>query len=125
MLKYILYKTLPLLVVGLTLMSCKTQQPPATNSADQYFTVSLYSPGDGIDQEARKIILSTIDAYTKKGHEITHTAVPWGKEGEVDYCFSLQKLKPSVYQEFFQELSTLLKDRQVHIKEKVPCRSNY
>jgi hypothetical protein len=109
----------------LALFSCKTAQLPTTNNSDQYFTVSLYSPGDGIDQEAKRIVLNTVEVYTKKGYTISYTSVPWGKEGEVDYCFALQKLDTKVYQQFFNELSTLLKDRRVHITEKATCRSNY
>ncbi len=104
---------------------CKITKPANTNNADQYFTVSLYSIGTGIDQLAKNVVVNTIDKYTQKGYVISYSAVPWGREGEVDYCFELQKLDGKVYTSFFDEISALLKDKQVHIKEKVPCRSNY
>lgn len=106
------------------LFSCKTTQKNIINNTEQYFTISFYSPGSGIDKDAKGMVDNTIQTYTKKGYTITYSAVPWGREGEVDYCFALQKLKPEVYKEFVNELSTLLKDKMVHINEKSPCRNN-
>ena len=116
------YKLYALLLGVLWLGSCKTVQLQGT--ADQYFTVSLYSKGTGIEQEAKNVVTNTIEKYTKKGYDISYTSVSWGREGEVDFCFQLQKLEPKVYHAFLDELTRLLKDKQVYINEKVPCRES-
>lgn len=109
------------LFILVAVLGCKTAQINEHN--DQYFTISLYSKGEGIDHEAKNMVDNTIAIYHKKGHEINYTATHWGREGEIDYCFNLQNLDPSVYKSFWIELNNLLKDRQVHVKEKIPCKS--
>lgn len=123
--KFTRYKLVLLLTAIAFAGSCKTVQQPNTSNADQYFTVSLYSTGTGIEMGTKNIIAETIKSYQKKGYEINYSATPWGREGEVDYCFELQKLDNKVYEAFFNELSTLLKDKQVHIKEKAICKTKY
>lgn len=123
--KYISCKLIVIIAVTLFLLTCKTQKQHTTVNPDQYFTISFYSPGTGIDRDAKGQVDNIIQNYIKKNYEITYSAVPWGREGEVDYCFTLQKLKPKVYKEFFNEIRILLKDKMVHIKEQSPCRSNY
>lgn len=125
MLISIRYKLLLILGCFVIVVGCKTTQPQNTLHADQYFTVSLYSTGTGVQPGTKNIVAETIKSYQKKGYEIIYSATPWGREGEVDYCFELQKLDPKVYKSFFTELSTLLKDKQVHIKEKAICKTKY
>lgn len=115
------YNCLIIFLLGFSLLSCKIQKQPDFNNPDQYFKVSMYSIGTGIDHEAENAVVNTIDKYTKKGHYIGYARVQWGREGETDYCFTLQKLDPTVYKEFLGELSSLLKNKQVHITEKDPC----
>lgn len=103
---------------------CKVAKPANGDHPEQYFTVSLYSPGSGIDHEAHNIVINTIKKYSDKGIKIDYQEVHWGKEGEIDYCFGLQGLDPSSYKTFHDELTGLLKGRMVNILEQKPCRNS-
>lgn len=118
---YIPYKFV--LIALLFILSCKTSQPTSSTQANQFFTVSLYSPGSGIDHEAHNIVVNTIQKFKNKGLKIDYDEVRWGKEGEIDYCFNLQTLSPQDYHQFHDELTGLLKGRMVNILEQKPCRN--
>lgn len=122
MVRSIRYNIIPFLILIGILASCKVKQPQILDHPEQYFTVSFYSPGDGIDHEAENMLLNTIDKYTKQGHSIGFTVVHWGKEGERDYCFALQKLMPEVYNTFLKEINTQLSGRKAHINEQKACK---
>ncbi len=109
------------LIVILILSNCKTAQI-SNKYPDQYFTISFYSIGTGIDQGAKNLVDNTINSYKKKGHPIICTTSQWGREGEIDYCFTLQNLAPEIYKTLGNELSTQLNGKQVHIKEKTECK---
>jgi hypothetical protein len=117
--KFIRYNIV--VVVLLLVISCKTTQATSTENPDQYFKVSLYSIGTGIDHEAEAIVINTIDKYKKKGFDISYTTSSWGREGEKDYCIQAEKLKPEAYKQLFDEISTLLKDKQAHVNKKQEC----
>lgn len=112
-----------ILIVLLSIFGCKVAKPNTGNIPEQFFTVSLYSPGSGIDHEAHHIVINTIKKYSDKGIKINYQEVHWGKEGEIDYCFGLQELNTTDYKAFHDELTGLLKGRMVHILEQKPCRN--
>ncbi len=105
----------------LLVISCKTTQPLVKENPDQYFQVSLYSIGTGIDHEADAIVINTIEKYKKKGYPFDHVMTHWGKEGEKHYCIYGQKLSSNQYKEILDEMKSLLKDRLVHVREKQGC----
>lgn len=95
----------------------KSQSPVTTNNEsitkqNQYrFIVSFYSKGNGTDSKL-------IDKYTKfikefeskKGITLSNEIIYWGKEGETDFCFKLEKINQNDQNEFINESKTLLKE---------------
>jgi hypothetical protein len=118
--KFIRYSFVFLLLIA----GCKVSQPEDKVYPKQQFLVSLYSIGTGTDQEAEAIIINTTDKYKKQGYPIAYSTHHWGKEGETDYCFQLGHLEPKNYDKFFNELSDLLKGKQVHIRQNQSCNAN-
>jgi hypothetical protein len=113
-----------LFICGLALvcmLGCKTSQPANGQQANQHFTVSLYSIGTGVDPETKNAVNHVITDYQKKGYEIIYTDTPWGREGERLYCFTLQKLDPTVYRSFFDEMSQVLAGKQAHVTPQGAC----
>ena len=51
--------------------------------------VSFISKGAGPDSEKIKSFLAYIDGHPKKP---AYQTIAWGREGEVDYCFTLSEL---------------------------------
>lgn len=51
--------------------------------------VSFISKGAGPDSEKIKSFLAYTDGHPKKP---TYQTIAWGREGEVDYCFTLSEL---------------------------------
>ena len=87
-------------------------------------SVSFISIGEGIDPQA----LPKLEAYVlqfgkETGMEITSTRWPWGREGEVDNNFSLDKLSPGQQEKFIAGLMELFQGNPlVHITENQPTR---
>ena len=105
----------------LLIVSCKTIQPSTKENPDQFFKISLYSVGTGIDKEAEAVVINTINKYKKKGYDFEYTMNHWGREGEKNYCIFGPKLTADQYNQILDEIKSLLKDRQAHIYEKQAC----
>ena len=95
------------------------------NNSIYRFSVSFFSKGGGTDRKARSEFESFIEAYNKKNNVILQfTKTPWGREGEVDYCFMLDELKKKEQGVFIKECENLLKDSKlVNLQEFTPCRN--
>lgn len=50
------------------------------------FVVSFASIGAGIDDQTRSDVVALLENL---GDDVHYTEVPWGMEGEVDYCIDL------------------------------------
>lgn len=88
------------------------------------YTVSFISIGSGTDREARKrydrFILDCEEANNTK---LTYQKVNWGREGEMDYCFEIGALIPSIQEKFIAESKDILKESQlIRYVENKPCR---
>jgi hypothetical protein len=60
-----------------------------------------------------------LESYQPKLNPII---TPWGREGEVDFCFTLNELSTNQRKKFIKEVRELLKDcKLVHIYENAPC----
>ena len=97
------------------------QNPAAdTTKADNYrFHVSFYSMGAGIDNDAQKKFVDWVNNYPKK---IAFEETPWGREGEVDYCFKLSEFSATEQVEFIKKAKEILTGTElVHFNENVPC----
>src|SRR5687767_14494249 len=89
---------------------CKTTQQIVKENPDQYFKISLYSIGTGIDKEAEAVVINTINKYKKKGYDFEYVMNHWGREGEKHYCIFGQKLTLDQYSQILDEMKSLLKD---------------
>lgn len=63
--------------------------------------VSFISIGQGTDPEAAGLLATALAEFrASKGKSPTYIMIPWGREGEVDYCFILNELAPTEQREF-------------------------
>ena len=81
--------------------------------------VSFISMGAGTDTEARPLLDNYVqqfmDATSKR---IVYDAHPWGREGEIDICFTLDNLTPEEQTRFINGVRETFKGRElVHIEE--------
>jgi hypothetical protein len=88
------------------------------------FTVSFYSPGNGIDHAIKaKYDTFVADFGKRKKVKLEHETVTWGREGEVDYCFFLRELSETDQAAFVKESLALLKaSNRVNTAENTTCR---
>ncbi|MGV3630109.1 MAG: hypothetical protein ACO1O6_02835 [Bacteroidota bacterium] len=107
--------------------SKKLHDQPVSNeqaAGNMRFIVSFHSIGSGINREALKLFDAFIPGFEEKNKvKLTIQKTRWGKEGEIDYCFKLDELKPKLQEAFISETKELLKDSKwVLYKENSPCR---
>ncbi len=76
--------------------------------------VSFISFGAGTDAEARpmldKYVQQFMDATTKR---IVYDAIPWGREGEMDMCFTLDNLSPEEQTRFINGVRDTFKGHEL------------
>jgi hypothetical protein len=76
--------------------------------------VSFISIGEGTDPEARRIMDGVLDKWAKKaGKPIASEAIPWGREGEVDFCFYLKELSSGDQALFVKEMKEAMEGRNL------------
>ncbi len=95
------------------------------NNVKQYrFTVSFISKGSGIDYQLLKKFDEFITAFEAKNNvKILIDKAPWGREGEMDYCFNLDSLNKDITAHFIQDSKELLKaSDRINIGENTHCR---
>jgi DNA gyrase/topoisomerase IV subunit B len=85
--------------------------------------VSFISIGEGPDFNAKTGLDRVIADWEKqKGLILKQESFPWGREGEVDYCFQLSELNNSDQQSFINEIkSSIGTSKLVQITENQPC----
>ena len=94
-----------------------------TNEGNYRLVVSFFSPGNGIDHKMKREYVEFIANYKAK---ISYEQIGWGKEGEVDFCFSLKELYIKEQDEFVKKSKELLsKSNRIHIYENAPCRHKH
>jgi hypothetical protein len=90
-------------VISLACISCKSKKEAsktienpanitsnvAATSISYRLIVSFISKGAGPDSEKIKFFLAYADGHPKKP---AYQTIAWGREGEVDYCFTLSEL---------------------------------
>jgi hypothetical protein len=104
-------------------------QPADPKSGDRKagiyrFSVSFYSPGNGIDHTIKgKYDTFVADFGKRKKVKLEHETVSWGREGEVDYCFFLRELSEADQAVFVKESKALLAaSERVNTSENTTCR---
>lgn len=81
--------------------------------------VSFISFGAGTDPDGRPILDTYVQQYMDASEKkIVYDAHPWGREGEVDFCFTLDNLTPEEQNIFIEGLKSTFKGRElVHVEE--------
>jgi hypothetical protein len=100
-----------------------TGQNEISKSENYSLVVSFYSIGSGIDRPvAQEFDYLVKDFQEQFGEDFYSERVSWGREGEVDYCIQLDKLKSASKESFKSRAESILKKTErVHSKENAPC----
>lgn len=87
------------------------------------FTVSFFSIGEGTDSKMQLRFKEYIDKFkADKNVELVYETNQWGREGEVDYCFTLSELNQKFRNEFIEHAKSLLSESKlVHVAENGQC----
>jgi len=94
--------------------------PNVITDPDKYrLVVSFYSIGEGIDSKNKE----NFDVFLKnRSQKIIFEQTPWGREGEVDYCFKLNELTSPEQTDFVKKAKEILgKSTLVRINENEKC----
>ncbi|MDQ3051854.1 MAG: hypothetical protein M3Q95_13265, partial [Bacteroidota bacterium] len=95
--------------------------PPDSNYR---FIVSFISIGEGTDPKALDVMNRILNSWeTKTGKPIEKETTPWGREGEVDYCFPLTELNATEQVAFIDEFKSVFEGKTlVQLTENQPCK---
>ena len=94
----------------------------SNKSAIYRLIVSFYSTASGIDQKAKQAFTEWIK---KDYSSIAMEATPWGREGEVDICFSLKGMSSDEQSNFVNKAKENLSNaKNVHFYENEACKHN-
>ncbi len=127
-------KPLICLLIAITFAACHTTKNPgekntpveATSATDALyrFSVSFISIGAGPDRKSRQRYDQFISDYQQLHNTtVEYIISPWGKEGEVDYCFLLSELDSSEQQQFIKESKEFLENSSlVRYRENTACQ---
>lgn len=104
----------------------KTEQmnDSGSQTGNSRLIVSFISIGEGTDFKAKDSMDVFLRNYEQaSGKAVKFEAVPWGREGEVDYCFVLNELSEKEQKKFVADIRSRLSFSQlVQISENQPCR---
>jgi hypothetical protein len=86
--------------------------------------VSFYSIGGGIDVKSAESFDRFILSYkTSEGKSISYERVPWGREGELDYCVLFNGMSASTIEAFIESAKAKVSDcKMVHFKPNGECK---
>ena len=102
----------------------KTQTADTLNYC---FIVSFFSIGQGTDYAVQQKFEEYIASFEKeKNIQLAKETAPWGREGEIDFCFKLSELSPEEQLKFISDIKGLLGvSKLVYTKENAPCRNKH
>jgi len=84
--------TLFTLIMNGCLLTKKSQNAIQSTTPVIRLKVSFISIGQGINFEATKYFPKVIEEFNKKHKvKLSYELIPWGREGEFNYCFKEQK----------------------------------
>lgn len=94
------------------------QEPPQDENTVR-LQVSFLSRGMGIDHETK----SDFDHWLKQRPHILFYVSPWGREGEMSYCFALRDMSPTTQDQIVADVRRFLAgEKMVYISEYTPCK---
>jgi hypothetical protein len=94
-----------------------------TNDNNYRLIVSFISIGEGTDIKAHEKFDAFMSSWqTENNKTLVVEKVPWGREGEVDYCLKLNELDKDSQSKFVSQIQDAVKDSKlVQISENQPC----
>jgi hypothetical protein len=105
--------------------AAQASQPPAPSGPNTTFrlVVSFYSKGEGIDYKMRQKFEGFMaDALETRKLNLNPLSVPWGREGEVDFCLMLNELTPRQQKDLVAEIKSMMKGHElVRVSENSRC----
>lgn len=91
---------------------------PQSDTGKVRVMVSFISKGEGIDTQSK----NKFDLWLAARPNIQYNISPWGREGEVSYCFQLSNLSTEEQATFVNDIRNLLTNRSlVYINEHIVC----
>ena len=94
---------------------------PQNDAEKVRLVVSFVSRGEGIDLQTK----TTFEQWLATKKNVTWNVQPWGREGELNYCFPLNNMKASEQDAFVKEVQQQLAGRSmVFVNEWTWC-DNY
>lgn len=101
----------------------QSETSPISDKPSTLF-ISFYSIGGGIDVKSAQSFDNFISGYkTKSDKTITYDRVPWGREGELDYCVSFAGLNANEIDQFIEASKVKIQDcKMVHFKINGECK---
>lgn len=90
--------------------------------------ISFISIGEGTDREAKQIFDAALSDWEKNkmkagGGNIEYETIPWGREGEVDFCFTLKEMNTNDQVQFIKIIREKFTGHSlVQFAENEPCR---
>ncbi len=97
--------------------------PPAMNTKTECrLIISFISIGEGTDPKAREIMDGSIKNWEERFKtKFEMESIPWGREGEVDFCFKLEELNEGDRAVFVDEIKSMFDgNKLVQISENQP-----
>lgn len=97
------------------------QSSPQNGDEKTRVVVSFISRGEGIDKKLK----SDFDAWLSKQKNVSWETQPWGREGEINYCFALKNMSATEQTTFVSDVRNFFAGRQmVYVNENTRC-DNY
>lgn len=98
--------------------------PAKDTTTVENFTVVFFSIGEGTDSEARNNFEKFVDEFQKEHNFIFNMKkIPWGREGEVDYCFVFDNVTGELKNKFVTKVKEMLStNKLVHLFKNKECR---
>ena len=117
-------KIILLLSIIVLATACKNTKSTQKKEDTYRVIVSFISKGEGPDAKTQATLESYLITYAKKIKKstIVYDKIPYGKEGEVDYCFYCKEMKKAQQKDFVAGLTNLTKEAPlVVVKENAVC----
>ncbi len=111
------------LTLSVLLLSLLATSPPLGAEEQTYrLVIRFTSIGEGTDGAAMEEVFRIVAQHERAlGVPLRHHRASWGREGEFDACYPLERLSETDRQALITELRTTVRSERVDIEEDFPC----
>jgi hypothetical protein len=107
-----IYRSLLILLIFF-LASCKPKTGGKNNiereiHSQSVISVTFISIGEGSDIETLKSFEKSSQTWLEKYSKLKLTKTPWGREGEMDYCFDLSHMNQEHIKTLISEIESVI-----------------